>query len=180
MYKQCATEESAQRQRQLEQCLLELMLLTDLHQITISDICDRAGISRKSFYRYFGSKEDCLYALIDHAIMDGASFYLPNHTDRTGAWISAERFFRYWKEQATLMDALKKNGLAIQLMERMILYISQEEHDLGILFPPHHNDTREQILFYCTGIMTLVVDWHASGYQKSVLQMSKILTNLIG
>ena len=179
MYKQCATEESAQRQRQLEQCLLELMLLTDLHQITISDICSRAGISRKSFYRYFGSKEDCLNALIDHAIMDGASFYLPNHTDRTTAWLSAERFFRYWKEQSPLMDALIRNGLPAHLLERMVLYISQEEHDLSILFPVHHDDTREHILFYCTGIMTLVLDWHAGGYQKSVLQMAKILTDLL-
>ena len=180
MYKQCATEESAQRQRQLEQCLLELMLLTDFAHITISDICDRAGISRKSFYRYFGSKDDCLNALIDHAVIDGASYYLPNHTDRTAAWLSAERFFRYWKEQAPLMDALTKNDLSTQLVHRMILYISQEEHDLGVLFHPRPDDTRERILFFSAGVMTLVLDWHASGYRKSILQMSKILTDLIG
>ena len=77
MYKYCATEESARRQRQLEQCLLELMLTENYPQITISQICDLAGISRKSFYRYFTSKEGCLYALLDHAVFDGASYYLP-------------------------------------------------------------------------------------------------------
>ena len=70
MYKDCITEESARRQRQLELCLQDLMLTTEYSQITISDISDRAGISRKSFYRYFNSKEGCLCALLDHAIFD--------------------------------------------------------------------------------------------------------------
>ena len=56
MYKHCATEESARRQRQLETCLQELMLTENYGQITISHICDRAGISRKSFYRYSAAK----------------------------------------------------------------------------------------------------------------------------
>ena len=51
MYKHCTTEESAQRQRQLEQCLLELMADTPYSAITIGQICQQAGISRKSFYR---------------------------------------------------------------------------------------------------------------------------------
>ena len=81
MYKHCATEESARRQRQLEGCLQELMLTENFAHITISHICDRAGISRKSFYRYFSSKEGCLYALLDHAIFDGA-YTSPAFADR--------------------------------------------------------------------------------------------------
>ena len=70
MYKHCNTEESAQRQRQLEQCLLVLMKERLLPQITIGDICEQAGISRKSFYRYFSSKDGALHALIDHTLLD--------------------------------------------------------------------------------------------------------------
>lgn len=180
MYKQCATEESAQRQRQLEQCLQELMCFTDYQQITISDICDRAGISRKSFYRYFSSKEGCLHALIDHAIFDGASFYLPDHKDSSSARLIYERFFRFWKEQDSLLDALAHNGLSVQLAERMILYITQDESAFIGFVKEHVDYPREHSLFLIGGIMTLVLDWHQSGYQKSILQMSKILAELIG
>lgn len=180
MYKHCATEESAQRQRQLEQCLLELMLTDNYSQITIGHICDRAGVSRKSFYRYFSSKEGCLYALIDHAVFDGASYYLPNHNDNQSTRFIYERLFRYWKEQHALLDALSRNNLSLILVERMLLYITQEEHEFIPFLQSRTDDAHEHSLFYVGGIMTLILDWHQSGYQKSILQMSKVLSDLIG
>lgn len=179
MYKHCATEESARRQRQLEQCLQELMLTGEYGQITVGDICERAGIARKSFYRYFSSKEGCLYALIDHAVFDGASYYLPNHNDDQSSRFIYERFFRYWKNQHALLDALVRNELSIHLVERMFDYIAREEQEFRIFLHEHMEDAHEHSLFYLGGIMSLVLDWHQSGYRKSVLQMSKILEKLI-
>ena len=63
MYKLCRTEQSAQRQRQLEQGLLLAMKTKRYEEITISDLCDQMGIPRKSFYRYFSSKDGALHAL---------------------------------------------------------------------------------------------------------------------
>ena len=40
MYKHCNTEDSARRQRQLEQCLLDMMTDLPYSNITISQICD--------------------------------------------------------------------------------------------------------------------------------------------
>ena len=179
MYKHCATEESARRQRQLESCLLELMLVGNYSQITISHICDLAGISRKSFYRYFSSKEGCLCALMDHAIFDGASYYLPGHTDDRSVQINYTRFFQYWKEQHRLLDALSQNNLSMALVERMLVYISQEEREFQILYRDRKDDAHERSLFYIGGIMSLVLDWHRSGYRKSIAQMSHILSDLI-
>lgn len=180
MYKHCATEESARRQRQLESCLLELMLQQEFAQITISHICDRAGISRKSFYRYFSSKEGCLCALLDHAIFDGASYYLPNHSDSQSTQIIYERFFRYWKEQHGLLDALSQNSLSMLLVERILIYISQEEQEFRSLYQNYVGDAHEKSLFYIGGIMSIVLDWHRTGFQKSIPQMSRILVELIG
>ena len=180
MYKHCATEESAQRQRQLEQALLELMLQDHYTQITISHICDKVGISRKSFYRYFSSKEGCLYALLDHTIFDGASYYLPNHNDDPSVQMIFERLFQYWKNQHRLLDALERNSLTLLLVERMMVYTSQEENEFSSVLNTHDLDTHERVMFYIGGIMTLVLDWHRGGYSSSVLRMSQILTNLIG
>lgn len=180
MYKHCATEESAQRQRQLEQCLLELMLTENYPQITISHICDRAGISRKSFYRYFSSKEGCLYALLDHAVFDGASYYLPDHRSDQSTRIILERFFLYWKEKYTLLDALLRNNLSLLLVERMMYYIAQEEQEFRIFLRNPEEDAHERSMFYVGGIMAVVLDWHQRGYQKSIQQMSKVLFDLIG
>ena len=179
MYKKCATEESARRQRQLEQCLQTLMMTEDYHRITVGHICDLAGIARKSFYRYFSSKDGCLYALIDHAVFDGASYYLPNHNDDRSTLRIYQRFFQYWKEKHLLLDALVRNNLSMLLVERMLDYITREEQEFRLFFREQIGEAHERTLFYIGGIMTMVLDWHQSGYRKSILQMAQILDDMI-
>lgn len=179
MYKHCTTEESVLRQRQLEHCLLDLMQSSSYPQITISHICDRAGISRKSFYRYFSSKDGCLFALIDHCIIDGASSYLPDHDELLNTHIIYERFFSYWQQMQPLLDALAKNNLSLHLVERMMIYISEEEQDFHHYLGGNINDSYEQMLFMISGVMGLVLNWHQGGYQKSVSQMAAILEKVI-
>ena len=70
MYKICKTEESSARQRSVEQTLQQMLLSRQIENISVSDLCMAAGIPRNSFYRYFDSCEDVLYALIDHTLLD--------------------------------------------------------------------------------------------------------------
>ncbi len=179
MYKHCTTEESVHRQRQLEHCLMDTMLTTPYSQITICQICQQAGISRKSFYRYFGSKEGCLCALLDHCIIEGASYYLPEHGEAVNSRILFERFFGYWKQQKPLLDALARNNLSLNLVERMMAYLEEEEQTFLQYMGGRANDSYEQMLFVVSGIMGLVLNWHSSGYQKSATQMASILEKVI-
>lgn len=70
MYKYCKTEQSVQRQRELEKGLLDMMKYKQFEEISVSDLCDRLHIPRKSFYRYFSSKEGALHALLDHTLLE--------------------------------------------------------------------------------------------------------------
>ena len=57
MYKICHTEESSRRQRALEQGLLNILGTVPYAKITLTDLCRQLQIPRKTFYRYFPSKE---------------------------------------------------------------------------------------------------------------------------
>jgi AcrR family transcriptional regulator len=46
---------------------IEAMLDCGAARLSASDVCDRAGISRATYYRYFASKEDLLTAVSQHA-----------------------------------------------------------------------------------------------------------------
>ena len=70
MYKICHTKESAQRQRELERGLLDALGRQPYDKITLTDLCRELQIPRKTFYRYFPVKDDCLLALIDHTLSD--------------------------------------------------------------------------------------------------------------
>lgn len=174
MYKHCNTEESAQRQRQLEQCLLELMVDIPYDNITIGQICEQAGISRKSFYRYFDSKDDCLHALLDHTIMEGSSYYLFDHSE-DDALAFCTRIFEFWYKQTPLLNALERDGQSLQILQRMIRYILEEEPEYARYMGITQYNLMEHIVYNVSGVMGLVLTWHHGGYQKPPAQMGEVL-----
>lgn len=180
MYKHCNTEESARRQKQLEHCLLQLMQTTPYIQITIGDICQLAGISRKSFYRYFGSRDGCLHALVDHTILEASAAYLTSSAPMDGQSRIFEHYFSYWKQMRPLLDALCHNQLANCLFERSLRCVMQEEFEFrNYLNSDNQNDAFEQTLFIVSGITGLIINWHLSDYQKTPAQMASILDRLL-
>ena len=123
MYKLCKSEQSAARQRQLELGLLEMMGQKRYDDITVSELCDFLQIPRKSFYRYFSSKDGALHALIDHTMMNYEGFnavYTPG--DRRTPERELQQFFLFWVEHKPLLDALAKSGMSGILVERAMGY----------------------------------------------------------
>lgn len=59
------------RQKDIENAitnaLLELMKTEDYDKISITDIVNKAGLSRVTYYRHFNSKEDILIRFFDNA-----------------------------------------------------------------------------------------------------------------
>ena len=179
MYKHCTTEESARRQRQLEQCLLELMADTTYSGITIGMISERAGLSRKSFYRYFDSKESCLHALLDHTIMDGSSYYIPDSHAQFDELALCIRIFEYWQHQAPLLDALERDGQSLCLLQRMVRYILEEEPEYASQMGISQDFLLEHIVYTVGGMMGLILTWHHEGYRKTAEQMGHMLHRLM-
>lgn len=168
MYKRCTTEESALRQQQFTQCLLKLMQQTPYHQITVGDICTRMALSRKSFYRYFSSREECLHSLVDHAILDFLMEHIPNRLDEE----IPDSLFAYWRRQEKLLGALYDNRMLDLLVERAMLYLEGQQHRLN-------RKNHEQMVFLLCGLVGMVGDWHRSGYQKSPEEMTDSLRRLL-
>lgn len=180
MYKHCNTEGSALRQKQIEHCLLRIMQNTPYSQITIGDVCQAAGISRKSFYRYFGSKDDCLHALIDHAVLEASGAYMDDGSVGSSPNRVFEHYFSYWKGMRQLLDALCQNQMTNALFERSMLCVTQEELEFrNYLNADQYDDAYEQILFIVSGITGLILNWHLSDYQKTPAQMSATVGRLL-
>ena len=119
MYKLCKTEQSSQRQQRLEKGLLELMSQKSYDEISVSNLCEYLQIPRKSFYRYFSSKDGALHALLDHTLLRFES-YVPQHLRNEPHTPHRELtyFFLFWIEHKELLDALAKSGMSGALVER--------------------------------------------------------------
>ena len=176
MYTLCTTEKTASQQKRFEQTFLQMLLESDYDTITISDLCRRAELSRKIFYRLFEKKADVLYALIDHTLLEGQT-YIPDDSVGPG---ELHRFFAFWKSQKDLLDALLKHQNSHMLTDRAIRHIVRENSDIVHTFGADIGSFRmETILFYISGIFSLVLVWHQQGYDHSIDEMSQLLMDLL-
>ena len=178
MYKHCATAQSAARQRQLLEGLLEAMTQQQYEQITVSSLCEKMQIPRKSFYRYFSSKEGALNALMDHALLDYETYTIAFPADSVQEELT--NLFFYWYNQKELLDALAKSGLSGVLVQRAIgLSLSESGKEWRFL-PRDEKQAQEYMtLFAISGLMSMVIQWHHDGYPQTVQQMAAIALRLM-
>lgn len=180
MYKLCKTEQSAARQRQLEQGLLQAMQTQQYEDISISDLCDRLGVPRKSFYRYFSSKDGALAALLDHTLMEFEQSSQASSKVKPGtAAGDLERYFCFWHERKELLDALERSRLSGMLVERSTSHAIHER-----LMPRYlkrmSKEVQSMALTFCVcGLLSMVIQWHHGGYRESPADMAQIATMML-
>lgn len=180
MYKMCKTEQSAARQRELELGLLRAMETVHYEDISVSDLCDRLQIPRKSFYRYFVSKDGALHALLDHTLMEFDQFTMNYENNARTVQLDLERFFQFWMEHRALLDVLTRDGLTGMLIERATIYALNDE-----IIPRRflQGDTQEMqqhiTMFGVCGLMSMVLTWHHSGFAKPAYEMAVIAVRML-
>jgi len=174
MYRKCATEISVQHQRRVAQSLLELMGKMPYEDITVTQLCRTAGVTRRIFYHLFSNKTGALQALVDQKILD-IEGYCPE-TDN-----DALRFFRYWKEQKPFLDALWENGMSGMLQERMINSVLTEDYDVLYWLRSHgwSENSQEVIIFGLSGLMGLLYSWYYSGFRQEAEELAALVEQIL-
>ena len=181
MYKLCKTEQSAARQLQLEQGLLECMKQIAYEEISISDLCDRMAVPRKSFYRYFAGKDGALHALIDHTLMEFADYTERFRKGKTRTvYVDLESFFQFWVEKRDFLEAMSRSSLSGILVNRAVAF-AQKDDMMPVRFLPNDSpDMRKHItMFGVCGLMSLMLNWHDSGYLKTSAEMARIAARML-
>ncbi len=178
MYKRCITEQSARRQRELEQGLLNAMLSRGYDSVSISELCDELGVPRKSFYRYFNGKEGALYALIDHVLMDFSGEVFSE--EATAAMDTMERFFSYWKTNRRFVDAIVKNDLISVFVWRALSRSMETDVVAEKLLSLHAGMKKDYVVsFFVSGLLSLLFRWHHDNFRESPREMASIALHLM-
>ena len=176
MYKICHTEDSSRRQRELEQGFLNLLRSQPYDKITLTELCRQLNIPRKSFYRYFPTKEDCLLALVDHTLSDCNDTALRGWAGSTTLDEPVQlRFFTYWMEHRDFLDMIQENNFQHLLLDRTTAIVDRmKENRVADGF------AREQVEYFVAhGLMTTVLRWHHFGFLSSPEEMARIFGTLL-
>ena len=174
MYKLCKTEQSARRQMEIEEGLLAMMQQQRYEEITVSDLCEKMQLPRKSFYRYFGSKEDALYGLLDHRLMGYETQYTgDNSAPQGGITLHLSWFFEFWLTQKDLLDALERSNISGILVQRAIR--NSRRAEIFNYAPEGFSraDVEMTTGFVVCGLMSVVLQWHHDGYRQPPREMAE-------
>ena len=128
MYKLCKTEGSTQRQKEIEQILLGLMREKSYDEISVTEICERANMPRKSFYRYFDGKEGAMQSLLYHTMSEFNNVRLDSGIGKISE--EFEELFNFWKNKKEFLDAFEKSGLLGLLIESAVSFSMSEFGDV--------------------------------------------------
>ena len=175
MYKLCKTEQSAKRQREIEQCLFEILSTKHFEDITITEICERMNMPRKAFYRYFDSKEDALTALVDHSMSEYSEFAVDRsgETDRSLVG-ELEEYFIFWYKKRDLLSALDRSGLIGFLIERTVNYPIRDRIVASRFLPNDTDSERDKIFkFAFVGLIYTMICWYRDGFSSSTREMAE-------
>jgi AcrR family transcriptional regulator len=111
-----------------QDAFVELLQAKNYQKITVTDIAERAGFARHTFYNHYDAKEDILHHLIDSVLeqffsgLDQWDFYYAVPEEELAMFTS---FFQVWKDNHEIVKILNKIDIDNVLIERLKTYFTR-------------------------------------------------------
>lgn len=181
MYKICKIQQSAERQWQIAQSMIELMREQRYYDITVASLCRFCDMPRKAFYRYFDTIDDVFQLTIDHMFLEYTEFHKFHTTSKIGSplW-NMEKFFVFWKQKAVWLEALTRNEMIGIMVSRMILNSQNGSLDIHMEQTSLAGENDLMVSGYVlSGLFALVQLWYLNGFEQSVEEMAQLAVQLL-
>lgn len=150
----------------IETALILLMAEKEYSEITISEIVNRAGVSRTAYYRNYESKEDILKTLLHDVIADinGAMEQFSFVSEQETYW---NALFVTTKAHAKSFCALLKAGFGHIILEEITKHMINSTTE---------DDTKNKyiIIFWSGAIYNVLTNWVQDGMEQTEDEMAQI------
>lgn len=165
---------SNRSKQQMELALLKLMETNDFHSITIQEIAYHAGLSRRTFYRNYFSKEeildDCFFCIWEEyrgRIVDAPNLSMPN---------IARVFFSCMENHREFLTIVNQHHMLPRFLTRVdellpsAFYAARGEN-----FPLSDEKVRYALAFSAGGFIRLLILWLNDGARKTPDEMAAMV-----
>ena len=153
--------------------LIELMDTHPYEKISIGDLCDKAGVSRMTYYRSYNDKDDILIQHLDACFIE----YLEDlklSNSHSIYDISCKYFSLLSGKEKNFFTLVVKSGRTSILMERFYIYY---QGLIDLLMP--NKEIAPYIRSYLTGgLYKITIDWINNGMDITEEEMAELLMNL--
>lgn len=148
--------------------LMDLMKEKSYEEISISEITVRAGVSRISYYRNYGSKEDILAATLEQlmSLFSEEIAAMPSHSPMRRVMTV---FFRIARENQSFFGLLYDAGMDRQLQEGLEDFVLSSDR-----FPTLDRRRTYPASLFSGALFRLLVQWYKGGMTENDSELSNI------
>lgn len=171
-----------------DKALLSLLEKKPFPYITVSEICEEAGVNRSTFYLHYENLSDLLKETIAY-VLDGFSTYFEVDAQSIAAqlancdlqelnFINEKYLFPYLlyiKENRQIFQAVLSH---LETFETNAVYQRLFDHIFSPILERFHypkEDRRYVMMFYLNGLTAIVKEWIQDGCEKSINEIATIM-----
>ena len=158
------------------EALHKLLAIKPFIDIKISEIIDKAGISRATFYRNFSSKEDIVIIKVRNMFVDFhkamIQYYTLNQPEDETVLIS--EFFKRIDEEEKLIDAVIKTNLEYLMIEGITQIMSYYKEKFYELVRTNKKTEDYVMDIVASSCWTLLSRWIKTGKQEAASELVEI------
>ncbi len=151
---------------------LQLLNKKEYDNISVCEICEKAGVSRMSFYRNFESKDDLLFKGIDR-IAKSIAINI-EQLDNRNLYTVAQEIFKIAKNYKNALFSIQDSQVS-KIIKDMVIEDLQTKTPIDYM-----NKTSKYIpIFYFSSIIAVLIEWLRNGAIESPEEMATLLAKLI-
>ncbi|WP_080848923.1 TetR/AcrR family transcriptional regulator [Cytobacillus gottheilii] len=167
-------EDSINSQKYIMEALNALLHEQRLQDITVTDICKKAGVARVTFYKYYSTIYDVMRATVDEKVeqFSGKIANLDPHSD-------LQRIIEYVIEVLDYSEGILKNIINSNMSGILLDYINYGIEMITEEDVKNNKISRTQVLFLSGGIFNIIHDWIKRGSKESPQLLAQELIKLI-
>ncbi len=177
MYKKQTSTVALQSQKWIAEALLRLLEQYGFKEITVTQICQEAGLVRKTFYRNFNTKEDILHYIIDQLFL---SFQTVFDIRTTPPIEIFTHYYEYWAKEKRLLTLLHRDDLFYLLTKKYVEYV--DSMNLYFFQPQDDSFTELEsyvVRFIAGGMVSILEHWLECGFSESIENLTTLTGTLL-
>lgn len=154
-----------------------LIQKNEYSDITVQDICNKAHVSRMSFYRYFNNKDDILIAYCDQKFEEFFNtFTKKNNPTLEFFAFSIFDFFKKYERQLKILKKANKQQLLIDRFNSYANYLFSNIKSDNF----HFNKSNPTLVpFFTGGLFNVLMSWIDNDLNPSPKDMSYYLIRVV-
>jgi AcrR family transcriptional regulator len=165
--------------RLLRESIIKLLGKQTIYDITVSQLCEDAGINRSTFYKYYNIRE--IYEEIEQeALSAGASCIASVNVHDKGSIIQqVEVLLSHIRDNSALYTLLLENSAEGDFPYKLIEGTVGKITDMHELMPGNMHVYAEYCsLFVVSGSLSIIRKWLSSGMNESPRELAELILNI--